>query len=92
MVEPNTISLVIPTEPSTRSEDLQSQIRRVIAQKGHFRHVTEESLLAEIHGKAPTVAKEATRDVEAQTDQDDTPQKRQERLWKRREEMIERLR
>ena len=91
MVESNTITLVVPSKPTSRSEDLPSQIRRVIAQKGHFRHVTEEALRAEIHGNAPTVAKEATSRKEVQGDEDDTPQKHQERLWKRREEMIELL-
>ncbi|KAK4939125.1 RNA polymerase II mediator complex subunit [Elasticomyces elasticus] len=91
MAESNAITVVVPPEPSSRSEDLQSQILRVIAQKGHFRNVTEEGLRAEIHGKAPTVVKGAIPENEAQGGEDDTPQKRQERLWKRREEMIERL-
>jgi len=92
MAQSNAVTVVVPSESSSRSEDLQSQIRRVIAQKGHFRHVTEEALRAGIHGKAPTTVKGAILEIEAQGDEDNTPQKRQERLWKRREEKIERLR
>ncbi|KAI1613554.1 subunit 17 of mediator complex-domain-containing protein [Exophiala viscosa] len=91
MAQTNAVTLVVPLESCSRSEDLQSQIRRVIAQKGHFRHVAEEALRAEIHGKAPAVAKGAISENEPHGDEDHTPQKRQERLWKRREEMIERL-
>ncbi|KIW71787.1 hypothetical protein PV04_00023 [Phialophora macrospora] len=92
MAESNTISLVIPPEPSSKSQALESQIQQIIAQKGHFRHVTERSLLAEIHGK--DVAADATQDgpeEEIPADDDETPQKRTERLWERRNQMLERL-
>ncbi|EXJ65565.1 hypothetical protein A1O7_01906 [Cladophialophora yegresii CBS 114405] len=92
MAESNTISLVIPQEPSAKSHGLESQIQQIIAQKGHFRHVTERSLLAEIHGKAaaPDVAQERPEE-ELPADDDETPQKRTERLWERRNHMLERL-
>ncbi|ETI26676.1 hypothetical protein G647_10336 [Cladophialophora carrionii CBS 160.54] len=92
MAESNTISLVIPPEPSSKSQALESQIQQIIAQKGHFRHVTERSLLAEIHGKAtaPDVAQERPEE-ELAADDDETPQKRTERLWERRNQMLERL-
>jgi hypothetical protein len=92
MAESNTISLVIPPEPSSKSQALESQIQQIIAQKGHFRHVTERSLLAEIHGK--DIAPDATQDgpeEESLAEDDETPQKRTERLWERRNQMLERL-
>ncbi len=92
MSQSKSISLLIPPEAHPTSEDLQSQIQRVVVQKGHFRHVTERSLLAEIQGKAPTADRDTDRVGEPEADEDESPQKRQERLWKRREEMIERLR
>lgn len=92
MPESNTISLLIPPEPSSNSQNLQSQIQQIIAQKGHFRHVTQRSLLAEIQGKAPTSdTSQASQDDDPRAEEDETPQKRQERLWKRRDEMLERL-
>ncbi|KIX06739.1 uncharacterized protein Z518_04715 [Rhinocladiella mackenziei CBS 650.93] len=92
MPEPNSISLLIPPEPTSRSQDLQTQIQRITAQRGHFRHVTERSLLAEIQGKAsaPDVL-DSRREDDAQAEEDEPPQKRRERLWKCREEMLERL-
>ena len=92
MSEPNTISLLLPPEASSKPRVLQSQIQQVIAQKGHFRHVTESSLLAELHGKRPASdALDAVTQGEAEAAEDESSQKRQERLWKRREEMLERL-
>jgi hypothetical protein len=92
MSQSRSISLLIPSEASLTSEDLQSQIQRVVVQKGHFRHVTERSLLADIQGKAPTADRDSDRVDEPESEEDESPQKRQERVWKRREEMIERLR
>lgn len=55
--------------------------------------MTERSLLAEGLGKAPLDSdKKASHEDDTQIDDDEPQQKRQERLWKRREEMIERLR
>ncbi len=92
MSQSTSISLLIPSEASLTSEDLQSQIQRVVVQKGHFRHVTERSLLAEIQGKAPAADRDTDGVDGPGAEEDESPQKRQERLWKRREEMIERLR
>lgn len=93
MARLDTINLLIPSQQHESSEDLQSQIQRVVVQKGHFRHVTERSLLAEGLGKAPLDSdKKASHEDDTQIDDDEPQQKRQERLWKRREEMIERLR
>ncbi|KIW94610.1 uncharacterized protein Z519_04586 [Cladophialophora bantiana CBS 173.52] len=92
MPDSNTISLLIPPEPSSKPQNLQTQIRQIIAQRGHFRHITERSLLAEIQGKtAAPDAVQAGPEDEPQVEEDDSPQKRQERVWKRREEMLERL-
>ncbi|KAK5223180.1 RNA polymerase II mediator complex subunit [Exophiala xenobiotica] len=91
MSQSRSISLLIPSEASLTSEDLQSQIQRIVVQKGHFRHVTERSLLADIQGKAPTADRDSDRVDEPESEEDESPQKRQERVWKRREEMIERL-
>ncbi|KAH0842675.1 Mediator of RNA polymerase II transcription subunit 17 [Fonsecaea pedrosoi] len=91
MSELDTISLLIPPEPSSKPHDLQAQIQQIIAQKGHFRHVTQSSLLAEIQGEATAPdAVQVDREDEPQAE-DDTPQKRQERVWKRRDEMLERI-
>ena len=91
MADSKTISLLIPPVPSSATSNLQTQIQQVIAQKGHFYKVTEESLRSEIQGKAPSqnalVSFEQSEDSQA----DETPQKRQERLWKKREQMIEQL-
>jgi precorrin-6x reductase len=88
-----TISLLIPADSPPQAEDLQAKVQKIVAQKGHFRHVTEQSLLAQIHGKAVAPEEENRRVGESgQADEDETPQKRQERLWKSREEMLERLR
>lgn len=93
MPESNTISLLIPPEPSSQSQNLQSQIQQIITQKGPFRNVTERSLLADIQGKAPTSDETLSGHQDDETaEEDDSPQKRQERLWKKREEMLERLR
>lgn len=91
MPDSNTISLVIPQEPPSKAQNLESQIQQIISQKGHFRHVTESSLLAESHGKA--TARDTTQIdlVETQVEEDDTPQKRTERLWERKAQMLERL-
>ena len=92
MPEPNTISLVIPSGPSSKIQSLESQIQQIISQKGHFRHVTERSLFAEIHGKASAPdTNQVGQEEEPQADEDDTPQKRTERLWERRNKMLERL-
>ncbi|KIW26576.1 hypothetical protein, variant [Cladophialophora immunda] len=92
MPDSNTISLLIPPEPSSKPQNLQTQIQQIIAQKGHFRHVTERSLLAEIQGTgaAPDTIHAGQKD-EPETEEDESPQKRQERVWKRRDEMLDRL-
>ncbi len=94
MSESNTISLLVPQKPSPRSHDLPAHIQKIVAQKGHFRHVTEQSLRAEIQGKTPATSSQAQDSLTSEAgppDDEELPQKRQERLWKRREEMIERL-
>lgn len=54
--------------------------------------MTERSLHAESQGKFSDLNTGADGIDEAQSDEDEPLLKRQERLWKRREEMIERLR
>lgn len=89
----NIISLVIPPEPTANSNTLESQIQQIILQKGHFRNVSEKSLLAEISGKATASdASQADQEDDAQAEEDESPQKTQERLWERRKQMTERLR
>ena len=93
MPESKTISLVIPPESSRKSQTLESQIQQIISQKGPFRHVTESSVQAEIHGKAAaTGAAQDAPDDAPQVEDGETPQKRTERLWERRNQMLERLR
>ena len=92
MPESKTFSLVIPPEPSSKSQNLESQIQQIIAQKGPFRHVTESSLLADINGNSSAIkATQLSDEDAAPADEDETPQKRTERLWERRIQMLERL-
>lgn len=95
MPESKTISLLVPPETSSQQQTLQAQIQQIVSQKGHFRHVTEQSLRSENQGQKAVVDPLATSDLALEgeeVDEDETPQQRQERLWKRREEMLERLR
>lgn len=92
MSESKGVSLLIPPQSPLRSQDLQTQIQQIVSQKGQFRHVTKQSLRAESQNKATLNEAIQTRhEEERDADEDDTPQKRQERLWKRRDEMLERL-
>ena len=92
MSDSSTISLLVPPEPSSRPQNLQTRIQQVIAQRGHFRHVTERSLLAEIQGKASAPdAVQADQEGKSQPEEEDSPQRLKERVWKRRDEMLERL-
>ena len=56
-----------------------------------FCHVTEQSLRVEVQGKKSANDRLITGSPppleEEEADEDETPQKRQERLWKRRDEM-----
>lgn len=96
MPESKTISLLVPPESSSQPQSLQAQIQQIVSQKGHFRHVTEQSLRVEVQGKKSANDRLITGSPppleEEEADEDETPQKRQERLWKRRDEMLERLR
>lgn len=95
MPESKTISLLVPPDSSSQQQNLQAQIQQIISQKGHFRHVTEQSLRIESHSQKSANDPSTTDNPaseEEDTDGDDSPQKRQERLWKRRDEMLERLR
>jgi hypothetical protein len=92
MPEPQTISLVIPPEPSSTPQSLQTQIQQIISQKGPFRHVTEASLLLESHTKAQTTdSAQPNLEDSSQATEDETPQKRTEALWARRNQMLEQL-
>ncbi|KAJ9606088.1 RNA polymerase II mediator complex subunit [Cladophialophora chaetospira] len=92
MPESNTISLVIPQELPSNLQTLGSQIQQIISQKGHFRNVNESSLVAEIHGKASAPGTtQVDQEIETEAEEDDTPQKRTERLWERKNQMLERL-
>lgn len=96
MPESKTISLLVPPESSSQQQSLQAQIQQIVAQRGHFRHVTEQSLRVDIQSKKSandplTTSSPPTLEQE-EADEDETPQKRQEHLWKRRDEMLERLR
>lgn len=95
MSESKSISLLVPPELSSKQQNLQAQIQQIVSQKGHFRHVTEQSLRVEILGKKPAnnpLTADAPASEQADEADDETLQKRQERLWKRRDEMLERLR
>lgn len=91
MSESRTINLPIPPLPSSTPPTLQKQIQQVIAQKGHFHKVTEQSLRTEIEGQ--TEAKLASNSLQKddQAPEDESPQARQERIWKSREQMIGQL-
>jgi hypothetical protein len=92
MPDSRTISLVIPPEPPSKSRSLEAQIQQIISQKGPFRHVTESSLLAEIHGKTSVPDTTEVDQGNLQPDEEDeSPQKQTERLWERRNQMLERL-
>ncbi|KAK5064367.1 hypothetical protein LTR84_000200 [Exophiala bonariae] len=93
MPELKTTRLLVPPEASSQQQNLQAQIQQIVSQKGHFRYVTEQSLRAEKQGQKAVNDPLTTDDPapEEDVDEDETPQKRQERLWKRREEMLERL-
>jgi hypothetical protein len=91
MVSSNTISLVIPPEPSAKSPTLEAQVQQIIAQRGAFRHVTESSILAEEHGKSSDIDDLVESRDEDEVEEDESAQKREERSWKIKGEMLERL-
>ncbi|KEF63194.1 uncharacterized protein A1O9_01171 [Exophiala aquamarina CBS 119918] len=94
MPESKSISLLVPSELSSQQQNLQAQIQQIVSQKGHFRHVTEQSLRIDIQGKKSAndpLTADAPASAQDDKDDDETPQKHQERLWKRRDEMLERL-
>jgi len=94
MSESKSISLLVPPELSSQQQILQAQIQQIVTQKGHFRHLTEQSLRVENQGKKSAhdpLTTDAPTSEQENADEDEAPQKRQERLWKRREEMLEKL-
>jgi hypothetical protein len=92
MASLNTISLVIPPEPSAKSQTLGSQVQQIIAQRGAFRHVTESSILAEEHIKSSYVDDVFAGQDEVEIEEDDeSAQQREERSWKVKGKMLEQL-
>ncbi|KIV94725.1 hypothetical protein PV10_02463 [Exophiala mesophila] len=91
MSESRTINLPIPPLPASTSPTLQTQIQQVIAQKGHFHKVTEKSLRAEIDGQAESKLVTDSLQKDDQAKEDESPQARQERIWKSREQMMGQL-
>ncbi|KAL2439249.1 Mediator of RNA polymerase II transcription subunit 17 [Exophiala dermatitidis] len=91
MSDSKTISLLIPSEAPAQSQDWSTQIQKIVAQKGHFRHVTERGLVSRTKDKAvDSQEKQAANEIQGENE-DETRQKHQESLWKGREQMLERL-
>ena len=63
----------------------------MIAQKGHFHKVTEKSLRAEIDGQTESKLATDSLQKDDQAKEDESPQARQERIWKSREQMMGQL-
>jgi len=84
-------SLSIPHELSAswKKDDLQSQVQQLVLQKGPFRNVTENSLLADI--QRPAVEADEDEDEAEQVDGDasDTVQATRERLSQMRVEYLQ---
>ena len=68
--------------------DLQTKVLQIINQKGHFRHVTEQSLLAQDSDEE----KDETDNIEQGGNEvEETPEKRDETLMKAREDMFRQM-
>ena len=67
------------------TSDLGKQIQQIVSQEGHFRHITEESLLARRDNLADS--HDESNDNEAFGEEDETPQKRLEKLAIEKQEM-----
>ena len=70
------------------TSDLQSRVLQIINQKGHFRHVTEQSLLAEDESDE---SEDAGEEVENDNEVQETFEKRDEKLVKSRDDMLQQL-
>ena len=73
------------TDANGPTSDLGKQIQQIVSQEGHFRHITEESLLARRNGLGDSQVD--SNDNEAVGEDDETPQKQQEKLAKEKQEM-----
>jgi len=93
MVDSATLSVLVPPAEAPKTPDLRSQIQQILAERGVFRRVTEESLRDEINGSHTIAAETSSVDHGHQhTDEDEeSAQQRQEKLWKQRQEMMEQL-
>ena len=69
------------------NSDLQNRVLQIINQKGHFRHVTERSLLAE----DPDEDEDETAHPQQWGEGEETSEKRDEKLLKGREDMFRQL-
>ena len=68
--------------------DLQTKVLQIINQKGHFRHVTEQSLLAQDSDEE----KDETDNIDQGGNEvEETPEKRDETLMKAREDMFRQM-
>lgn len=81
--------------PQITTPSLQQQIQQLIKQKGALRHITEQSLRTEIDqsaakDKIPEYDQQGENDGEDDSD-NEKPQARQERVWKAREDMLQKL-
>lgn len=92
--------LALYFEPEIPSQsiksNLQSQVQQIIAQRGAFRNITEDSLRKEIAQPKVPDTKDGDDDVmesdgEEESDEE-TVQTRQQKLWKSRDEMLQKLR
>ena len=73
------------TETVGPTSDLGKQIQQIVSQEGHFRHITEESLLAKRDDLADS--HDDFNDNEVVCEEDETPQKRLEKLATEKQEM-----
>ena len=67
------------------TSDLGKQIQQIVSQEGHFRHITEESLLAKRDDIADS--HDDFNENEASGEEDEAPQKRLEKLATQKQEM-----
>jgi mediator of RNA polymerase II transcription subunit 17, fungi type len=91
-------SLLLPIRPNGRrgpeNSDLAATLRQIDVQKGAFRHVTELTLLDELHRTEAGIEEIETEDESGDEDEDESdeiPASRQEKVWKAREEMLKQL-
>lgn len=78
--------------PADAAPNLQHQIQQLIRERGALRFITKQTLQAEIDQPKGVDESLGDNDEEGESEaESDTPQTRQETLWKAREEMLQKL-